>query len=322
MSAGGQSSPLLMQTLFWPPVIPGEGWRRCGEDVCYYSNRYFKLSTASALSPAPEPPAAMDRAGSRGSSDGGDGDSNSGGGPLTSPIAGVPSEVSSAEASGDGDGVNYLKQGSVYRPPAAASSTQQQLYSESWSVTFPPSTKVAFFAYCHPYTFTDLLLDLRRWEDRCLKLEAAVDAPLVSSGVIPSVPAVLLPEGSLGAVRGGEGPPTPRCRSMPRTVGACFTSNVMVRSVLCRSLGGNILPLLTVTDFTASNAAILQRPVVVLSARCVVLDHVCVRVCCARVCVARVCVLRACVFVRVCTHLVLVTHTVTCGALRLQGAPR
>jgi hypothetical protein len=33
------SSPPGVPTVFWPPLAPGDGWRRCGEDVCYFPNK-------------------------------------------------------------------------------------------------------------------------------------------------------------------------------------------------------------------------------------------------------------------------------------------
>jgi hypothetical protein len=112
----------------------------------------------------------------------------------------------------------------------------------------------------------------------------------VEDDVVPLRPAVLVPPGALevptdavpdspsagrtvrpGDGRGGD--PTEEAdldpgACLPPTVGACFTSDVLVRGVLCRSLGGNVLPLLTITDFAVPNDVLAKRPYVVLSARC------------------------------------------------------
>lgn len=49
--------------------------------------------------------------------------------------------------------------------------------------------------------------------------------------------------------------------------GALFSSAALVRSTLCTSLAGNPVPLLTITDFSDGPAAVALRPFIVLSAR-------------------------------------------------------
>jgi hypothetical protein len=125
---------------------------------------------------------------------------------------------------------------------------------------FPSGTTAAFFAYCHPYGYSDLLLDLKRWDDRAAALERGLEVP-ISDTVNADAPAALCCPEVLPSS------PVTAGRVMPATLGAVVTSNVWVRSALGRSLGGNVLPLITITDFTASDDVIKSLPYIVLSAR-------------------------------------------------------
>ena len=286
-------------------MVPGDGWRRCGENICYIPNKYTKLPCVSAISPPPPPVLLTLPSSAVGASGSGTASYSStpvvatAGATPTSVTASSPASATSAAVplatAGNGAApasaaaiaantapsgttatttaaADALRQGSVYCVPGAPSGQpqpQQQLFSETWSVVFPAGTTVAFFAYCQPYTMTDLLFDLRRWEVRSNRVVAGDTVGVEEAGAIPLQPATALPHGAMdnphaepGAVTDGDG-----LRVMPPTVGACFTSDVMVRGVLCRSLGGNVAPLLTITDFSAPVDAIARRPYVVLSAR-------------------------------------------------------
>jgi hypothetical protein len=59
----------------------------------------------------------------------------------------------------------------------------------------------------------------------------------------------------------------PALPPFPVPLGTLFASGVMHRTVLCHSLAGNPLPLLTITDFSSGPAALAMRPYIVLSAR-------------------------------------------------------
>jgi hypothetical protein len=106
-----------------------------------------------------------------------------GGPPPLAPTPGTPLPVPglstpvlpAAPPVGGGAPVDLLRQGTVFVPPATAASpvaSPQHLYSEGWSLVFPAGTSTAFFAYCQPYTMTDMLLDLTRWEGRARALQA------------------------------------------------------------------------------------------------------------------------------------------------------
>ena len=70
------------------------------------------------------------------------------------------------------------------------------------------------------------------------------------------------PAGSAFEPRGGAA-----SHSSSVALGALFSSPTLVRSTLCTSLAGNPVPLLTITDFSDGPAAVALRPFVVLSAR-------------------------------------------------------
>jgi hypothetical protein len=203
--------PPGVPSVFWPPLVPGDGWRRCGEDVCYIPNKFIKLPCGSALSPPPPlppqlppqlpsvvSPVALDAgsaAGVAGSMTPSLG-APVGGGPGTAATAGMSVAAGAGAGAGaggaagggggsgsgsgsgsgnDGEPPSLLRQGSVFVPQSVPAS-QQHLYSEGWSMVFPPGTTTAFFAYCQPYTMTDLLLDLARWEGRARTLQTGAHA--------------------------------------------------------------------------------------------------------------------------------------------------
>lgn len=267
-------------------MVPGDGWRRCGDAVCYYANRYRKLPNEPALHHTVEDVGSGHGigSGSDGSASEGDGgvvvmedgsgDDDGGGGQGGDAKQPKPKLTSNIKATGlsrsvngsvlmatpavpNHDSVATLFGGSESN--AGSEFNTQQLYSESWSMVFPAGTVTAFFAYCHPYTFTDLMMDIARWDHRCVSIDGGNVVP-IQDAVVPKECAVLSIPSNLPKGCGGSS-------LVPITVGAVTTTNIMVRSVLCRSIGGNVCPLLTITDFTASNEIISSLPYIVLSAR-------------------------------------------------------
>ena len=54
----------------------------------------------------------------------------------------------------------------------------QSLYTESWRVQFPKDCTTAYFAYCYPYTYTDLSFDTLRWQHRSLRIASGLHVPV------------------------------------------------------------------------------------------------------------------------------------------------
>jgi hypothetical protein len=148
--------------LKWPPLVPGDGWRRCGEHVCYAPNKYTKVCGNGDLASVPAKGVSVGQCDTDPDTDVDDVS------PAVAMDGGVVSETSAtstvvaANATTAESAANLLRQGSVYEH-RGASIEYQSLYSESWSVVFPEGTTVAFFAYCQPYTMTDLLFDVKRY---------------------------------------------------------------------------------------------------------------------------------------------------------------
>lgn len=265
------------------PTLPGDGWRRAGFDIVYYRNQYSRLKE-KVNAPC------MDN------SDGGDASTGS----LVSVPGGAFGE----------DGPKPTNQ-----------------YTQSFSVTFPAGCHTAFFAYCFPYTYTDLRRDVVRWEGRAERVttalaslsataltsgEAGAASPTASTAAVSEELAMHIREWDNNAavgdvdgleldaapnsntagtssttcrIRGIAGPagfsavPTPFASRLPAAgsstgswaatlpLATQFMSGILHRSVLCHSLAGNPVPLLTITDFTSLPAALAVRPYVVLSAR-------------------------------------------------------
>jgi Zinc carboxypeptidase/Cytosolic carboxypeptidase N-terminal domain len=214
----------------WGPPLPGDGWRRMGHGIIYYPNEYSKRRKTAAVRP---------HAGSVG---GGGGGGAGGGG-------GVGGGVGGADEEDD-------------------ASSQQQLFSEVFRVAFPPGTTAAWFAYCYPYGLSDLACDIERWQQRADRVsanytrvrivEAASEADWRSyrAAARDILRATLPPSAPSAPGVGG-------C-----LVGSLFGNGILQRTVLCRSLSGNALPLLTITALGAGGAVPLaRRPVVVISAR-------------------------------------------------------
>ena len=95
----------------------------------------------------------------------------------------------------------------------------------------------------HSYSFTDLMLDVREWDDRAERVgrnEFVAVTKLVS--------------------------PAPVSATLLRRCATTRTS-VLRRTVLCQTLAGNPVPLLTITNFASPQADIDARPYIVLSGR-------------------------------------------------------
>lgn len=150
-------------------------------------------------------------------------------------------------------------------------------YTHSWRITFPKKCSAAWFAYSLPYSYSDLIKDVRRWEDRALRVgkggfvgvrEEMVGCDLEEGqkADTSSIPAALSFLGYTGS-SSQPLPPSHTSYSTPSFPGSLFSSAILHRSVLCNSLAGNPLPLLTITQFSDGPLAVAQRPYVVLSSR-------------------------------------------------------
>ncbi len=264
--AGMTNNPVAPAGLQPPPaVIPGSGWRRAGDTVLYHRNTYRRTKCKF------QPPVWL---GSSSGSDGSGGNSSCGGG------------------GGGGGGVGLGDGGfaASFSHYSSGKEEQQALYTHSWSISFPPSCHTAWFAYCLPYSYSDLLWDVRRWEARALRVSRG---EVVSIGeeeegeeeeekkggerlrygdpaadASPPIPPTLRALGYTVPV--GAHPLGLPSRPLPppgAPLGCLFTSGILQRTILCRSLAGNPLPLLTLTQFSDGPAAVAARPYIVISAR-------------------------------------------------------
>jgi hypothetical protein len=224
------------------PTLPGDGWRRSGVNVVYYRNQYCRMK-GKQISPLCQ-----------------DDDE-----PMIPAVSGVP--VKSA----------------VVKPADAPKASQQ--YSETWTVTFPPGTHTAFFAYCFPYTFTDLRRDIVRWEKRAIRCARSADANVpirewdaeAATEDVDGLGAEHLELNDLVLLRADEQVWLSPAKAMdvrpshstgPQyPLGTSFAGGVMHRTILCHTITGNPVPLLTITDFASGAAAMACRPYIVLSAR-------------------------------------------------------
>jgi len=282
-SALQEYTVLHSQRRLWLPPIPGCGWRRAGGGIVYYQNHYSKVKQMPLLSRA-EVQSAVEGGGAEGAEE----------------------QQDDEDEEGDSDGAEGPSTSADGAAPVS------RLYSETFRVVFPPGTKAAFFAYCFPYTYTDLGLDVQRWQWR---------AQRVSQGAYVGITDFAHPKDSWSCRDAGEEANAPASaaelharqdgdnelcaykhagrhtaadmhRTLPqpaaatlgalRPEGSLFSSGIMVRSVLCHSIAGNALPLLTITDFKQpvlpvlpspaaplplSNVPLHARPTIVLSAR-------------------------------------------------------
>lgn len=192
----------------------GHGWRRAGEDVCYYQNHYTKQKAGVALSATANNAAAA---------------------AASAPLPELGSGIGGAGAVSDAEEA---------RDPG-----QMSLYTFTWTVTFPERTHTAFFAHCFPYSYWDLQEDLAYWRRRAARAGRGLCVQLDERQNT-----LLHPPSSFEAVV-----PSPR--------DSIATSSIMRECTFCRTLSGNPVPLLTITDFNAPPAEIRNRPYVVLSAR-------------------------------------------------------
>ena len=248
------------------PTLPGNGWRRAGFDVSYYKSQYNRFKEKVS-------PPAM-------SPDGGDASQGlfivSGGAPPPPPTS---TDGRSSPAP-------------VPQPQSSINLVPSPQYSQSWSVTFPANCHTAFFAYCFPYSYTDLRKDMSRWEDRATRAsdasmrsesgEASQGVPIrensPSSSFLNAADVDNLDKDLDSSLSEDafSSPPVPFAKkknapilpvSVPEPLGTLFQCGVLHRSILCYTLSGNPVPLLTITDFTSSPAALALRPYIVLSAR-------------------------------------------------------
>jgi hypothetical protein len=251
------------------PSLPGDGWRRAGFDVSYYKSQYNRFKEKVS-------PPAM-------SADGGDASQGlfivSGGAPSSS----VPSSSITASS------VDGRASPGPQQQQSTANLVPSPQYSQSWSVTFPANCHTAFFAYCFPYSYTDLRKDMSRWEDRAARASAALvgnesgevsqsvpireKAPSLINADVDNLDKDL--DSSLSS-ESFSSPPIPFAKKrnapflpvpVPEALGTLFQCGILHRSILCHTLSGNPVPLLTITDFTSSPAALALRPYIVLSAR-------------------------------------------------------
>jgi len=247
------------------PTLPGSGWRRAGFDIVYYRNQYTRMKER-----------------------------------INSPI--MDEEGSDTTP---GTIVSYQSGGNTPNNSTDETKPTNQ-YSQTWSISFPSGVHTAFFAYCFPYTYSDLRRDMVRWENRAVRLssnntntkenivpicewDTTVLQPEIDNlhyddmnndtinrlskqtllNTTTSLPTgTILPDGYTIAPQ----PFSTRLSttvplSMPIPIGTQFMSNILHRSILCTSLAGNPVPLLTITDFTSGPAALAARPYIVLSAR-------------------------------------------------------
>ncbi|KEG14719.1 putative zinc carboxypeptidase [Trypanosoma grayi] len=119
-------------------------WTRCGHDIFYYQNLYRRpvrcTTTANNASGAAASPA------EGGNNNGGPGDRKLGGGQQPSKKAKNKKSVSTKRSKPrKEDGVSFC-------------------YTLSFTVTFPQKKGRVFLANCFPYTYSNLLADVQRWQ--------------------------------------------------------------------------------------------------------------------------------------------------------------
>ena len=259
-ASGGSSSmhpghmPLpAPQGMLPPPVLPGVGWRRAGEEVVYHRNTYRRNKTKVV------------------------------------PCVWAPAQGAQGAESSSSGGSSSSSGGSSSGGGAVALDGLFSQYTHSWRISFPRACNTAWFAYCLPYTYSDLQWDVQRWEARAQRVcrgmrvcigEEEAEAPqracAASLGQQLPVPASLkalgytlpLPAHALGlpspAAHAAGAASTPQ---LSTPLGTLFECGILHRTVLCHSLAGNPLPLLTITQFSDGPAAVAARPYIVLSAR-------------------------------------------------------
>ncbi len=253
---------LHSQRRLWLPPVPGSGWRRAAGGIVYYQNHYSKVKQMPLLS----------RAEVQSSDEGGAQDDLEGG-------------EDEEDEDGDSDGA----EGPTTTADGAA--PVSRLYSETFRVVFPPGTKAAFFAYCFPYTYTDLGLDMQRWQWRAQRVSQGHEVGITdfahpkddwfSSAKDGPSGAQAASAADLHARQDGDNElcaykhasrhtsaamhstlpqPALEQHGTLRPEGALFSSGILVRSVLCHSIAGNALPLMTITDFKQPTAPVLPSP--------------------------------------------------------------
>jgi hypothetical protein len=203
-------------------------------------------------------------------------------------------------------------------PGGDSEEASRRLHAETWSVVFPPGTSAAWFAYCFPYTFSDLGTDVLRWQSRSAACESGASVPVVDTEDASNRPETLLQwagdsetarptskswprqvaatsqaaPGIAGArmLTSGHFVTRPDCNAGAEGIdvhetspslasfraaladreavsagvswlsalqsgrlpalGSLWASSIMHRGVLCHTLAGNPVPLLTITDFS------------------------------------------------------------------------
>ena len=202
----------------WYKVVPGWGWRRCGDDIVYFSNHYSKVKRSNINAPGPPKDCSMEEDPEVESEIAGVAGPHAWTGAAAGATALVYARVLSNQSEEEGKSEDGAMEGGegrqsgptfeVFRPEATAAamglgSAGRQggaaagsgsngggssssgpclrenvvnsgawgdatggLYTETWSLVFPPGTHAAYFAYCYPYTYSDLRWDMRRWVAR------------------------------------------------------------------------------------------------------------------------------------------------------------
>lgn len=149
------------------PVVPGPGWRRSAVNVVYHKNNYPQTNVIVKNKPIVDTECVDFTSGNIYSVRGAKSSTN---GTGTRNIRGAKTAALKR-----GIGTNNDNPDSSSVAQISLMDGKKKKFTESWKFSVPYGVDEVFFAYCYPYTYSDLRSDILRWKGRAHRVRANLD---------------------------------------------------------------------------------------------------------------------------------------------------